>query len=53
MYLSITFTQTLTQMVVVCIWQRPDKTDAFAKEEWRKETGENFNFAPINARRFV
>jgi hypothetical protein len=30
-------------MVVMCIWQRPDKTDAFAREEWRKETGDNFN----------
>jgi hypothetical protein len=30
-------------MVVMCIWQRPDKTDALAIEEWRKETGDNFN----------
>jgi len=30
-------------MVVMCIWQRLDKTDAFAREEWRKQSIDNFN----------
>lgn len=30
-------------MVVMCIWQRPDKTDAFSREQWRKESSDNFN----------